>query len=136
MIFALESQIAARLAARLPVGTLIKTTFDEVDLSDEAVAPVVVQLQLDRVGGSGGVSGSAAQVEVAWSVTVYVHTRRATSGELSVAESLLPGAINALVRWPYAVNQYPVITDGPPTVFDGQILRLGFSFVTVLFFSG
>lgn len=136
MIFDLEASILAKLAGALPVGTSLVGTFGNVDLTDDAAAPIVCQLQFERAIGSRTIPGSTVSMDVEWSFCVYCHKSRATSGDLTAAEGMLPAAINALVRWQYATGRYVLMTDGPQTVFDGQVLRLGVSFFTTAHFAG
>lgn len=136
MIFDLESLILSRLTSKLPVGTVLVGTFGAVDLTDESSHPIVCQLQFERALGSKSVPGSTIGVDVEWSFTVYCAKHRASSQQLTDAAALLPAAINALVRWPYGVNQYALLTDGPATVFDDHVLRLGVTFFTSAHFSG
>lgn len=136
MIPVAESAILARLSAALAPGSVLVGSFDDVDLTDDGSGPVIGQLRLERINSGFAVKGSAAQIALIYSFSVYCDVHRSDSFEKAAALQMLQDAGNALVSWQYEPSTCPEIVDGPDTAFDGRILRLGFAFTINSYFSG
>lgn len=136
MIGTTEAAILARLSSRVAHGTVLVGTFADVDLTDDGPGPVVAQLRLERINTSTVVRGAAAQLQLIYSVSVYCDIHRSDETQKSAALQLLQDAGDAIVSWEYQPMTSPEIVDGPETVYDGRILRLGFAFAVHAYFSG
>ena len=131
-----ELAILQRLAAHLAAGSVLIGTFNAVDLTDDGIGPVVGQVRLERINSGFSVKGSAAQIQLLFSFSVFCDVPRTGSTEQAAAAQMLQDAGNALVSWQYEPSTCPEIVDGPDTAFDGRILRLGFAFSINSYFSG
>ncbi len=134
MIFDTETAILARLAAQCAPGSVLRGTFDAVDLTDESVS-VVGQVMLLQIQHAGDVRGCSASVHLQYGFSVYCDIARASALQKTAAAALFEDAARALVSWEYALMRHPQITDGQSTEFDGRILRLSLGFSIPAFFS-
>ena len=131
-----ELAILQRLAAHLAAGSVLIGTFNAVDLTDDGIGPVIGHVRLERINSGFSVKGSAAQIQLLFSFSVFCDVPRTGSTEQAAAAQMLQDAGNALVSWQYEPSTCPEIVDGPDTAFDGRILRLGFAFTINSYFSG
>ena len=131
-----ELAILQHLEAKVAHGSVLIGTFNAVDLTDDGIGPVVGQVRLERINSGFSVKGSAAQIQLLFSFSVFCDVHRSDSFEKAAALQMLQDAGNALVSWQYEPSTCPEIVDGPDTAFDGRILRLGFAFTINSYFSG
>lgn len=136
MIFDTETAILARLAARCAPGSVLRGTFDALDLTDDSVGPVVGKVELQQIAATGAVHGSAAAVDLAYAFSVYCDIHRSTPEQKTAAAALLEAAGNALVAWEYAPLRTPTLQAGQQSEFDGRVLRLSIGFSIPAFFAG
>ena len=136
MIFDTETAILARLAAKCAPGSVLRGTFDALDLTDDSVGPVVGKVELQQIAATGAVHGSAAAVVLAYAFSVYCDIHRATPEQKTAAAALLEAAGNALVAWEYAPLRTPTLQAGQQSEFDGRVLRLSIGFSIPAFFAG
>ena len=135
-LITVESAILQRLSSRLAAGSVLIGTFNSVDLTDDGIGPVVGQVRLERINSGVSVTGSAAQIQLLFSFSVFCDVPRTGATEQDAAAKMLQDAGDALVSWQYEPSTCPEIVDGPDTAFDGRILRLGFAFTINSYFSG
>lgn len=136
MIPVAESAIIARLSAALAPGSVLVGSFDDVDLTDDGSGPVIGQIRLERINTLQNVRGSAARIQLVYSFCVYCDVQRSDSSEKTAALQMLADSGNSLVAWTYVPGITPEIVDGPDSVFDGRVLRIGFAFTLETCFSG
>ena len=127
MIFAIETLLLARLAAKCAPGSVLLGTFDTVDLTDASTTPVVAQIQIAATEPTAA-TGKNLRLGVVYSVNVYLDTARADAGEKAAAAALFEDALAALVDYEYQPGRHVEIVGGKTTEFDGRVLRLAFGF--------
>ena len=119
MIFDVEALLLARLAVKCAPGSLLRGTFDPIDLTDVTMTPVVAQIQI-------AATGKNLRLGVVYSVNVFLDTARADAGEKAAAATLFEDALAALVDYEYQPGRHVEIVGGKTTEFDGRVLRLAF----------
>jgi len=127
MIFAIETLLLARLAAKCAPGSVLLGTFDTVDLTDASTTPVVAQIQIAATEPTAA-TGKNLRLGVVYSVNVYLDTARADAGEKAAAAALFEDALAALVDYEYQPGRHVEIVGGKTSEFNGRELRLAFGF--------
>jgi hypothetical protein len=124
MIFDVEALLLARLAAKCAPGSLLRGTFDPIDLTDDTTTPVVAQIQIAATEPTAA-TGKNLRLGVVYSVNVFLDTARADAGEKAAAATLFEDALAALVDYEYQPGRHVEIVGGKTTEFDGRVLAPG-----------
>lgn len=124
-----EAAILARLAAKCAPGSVLLGTLEQVDLTDDAAAPVAGQLFLYRLDPTAAQVGTNARLGLAFAFSVMVDTGRADADQRAAAFDLLEDAGNALVGWEPTPGRALEIIPGPESSPPGsRIIRLSLAF--------
>jgi hypothetical protein len=125
MIFDVEALLLARLADKCAPSSVLRGTFDPVDLTDDSTSPVVGQIQIAGTSPTGA-TGSNLRLGIVYAVQVFLDTARANPGQKVAAATLFEDALAAMHDYEYQPGRHVEIVGGKTTEFDGRILRLAF----------